>query len=104
MLVNLINIEHCTMKFLKYNNKAPEKYQNCSVQEFRFLLCKKIREQVFIASFVKTFETDLKSSSIFEDLIQHIFYQEKSSENLYTGVKYYESISFSSSCLVHIVL
>lgn len=82
MLANLINIAYCAMKLLPYSDKAFEKYRDHSVQEFRFLLSEKIREQVFIASFVETLETGLKSSPIIESLIQRIFHQEKSSANL----------------------
>jgi len=69
MLVNLVNIA--------YSDKVFEKYRDCSVQEFRFALSEKIREQVYIASFVETLETGLKSTPIIESLIQRIFHQEK---------------------------
>lgn len=82
MLVNLINIAYCAMKLLPYSDAAFEKYQDYSVQEFRFALSEKIREQVFIASFVETVQTGLKSSPIIESLIQRIFHQEKASVNL----------------------
>ena len=82
MLINLINIAYCAMKLLPYSDKTFEKYQDCSVQEFRFSLSERIREQVFIASFVETLETGLKSSPVIESLIHHIFHQEKSSVNL----------------------
>ena len=82
MLINLINIAYCAMKLLPYSDKAFEKYRDYSVQELRFSLSERIREQVFIASFVGTLETGLKSSPVIQSLIQHIFHQEKSSANL----------------------
>ena len=82
MLINLINIAYCAMKLLPYSDKAFEKYQDCSVQELRFSLSERIREQVFIASFVGTIETGQKTSPVIQSLIQHIFHQEKSSVNL----------------------
>ena len=82
MLINLINIAYCAMKLMPYSDKVFEKYRDYSVQEFRFLLSERIREQVFIASFVGTLETGQKSSPVIENLIQHIFHQEKSSVNL----------------------
>ncbi len=82
MLINLVNIAYCAMKLLPYSDKAFEKYRDCSAQDFRFSLSERIREQVFIASFVETLETGLKSSPVIESLIQLIFHQEKSSVNL----------------------
>ncbi len=82
MLINLINIAYCAMKLLPYSDGAFEKYQDCSVQEFRFSLSKRIREQVFIARFAEMLETRLRSSLIIESLIRRIFYQGKSSVNL----------------------
>ena len=82
MLINLVNIAYCAMKLLPYSDKAFEKYRDCSAQDFRFSLSERIREQVFIASFVETLETGLKSSPIIESLIQRIFHQKKSSVNL----------------------
>ncbi|GFI24224.1 hypothetical protein IMSAGC011_03020 [Lachnospiraceae bacterium] len=62
MLVNLINITHCTMKILPYKDKAFLKYQSESVQEFRFVPSGQIREQVFYAIFVENIETHIKSN------------------------------------------
>ena len=61
MLVNLINISYCAMKILPYQDATLKKYQNISVQEFRFILSSQIREQVFYAHFVKNIENRIKS-------------------------------------------
>ena len=61
MLVNLINISYCAMKILPYQDATLKKYQNISVQEFRFILSSQIREQVFYAHFVKNIENCIKS-------------------------------------------
>lgn len=70
MLVNLINITYCAMKLLPYQDSSFEKYQTESVQEFRFALSERIREQVFYAIFVKKLETQIKSDAIIKALKQ----------------------------------
>lgn len=70
MLVNLINITYCAMKILPYKDEAFSKYQTESVQEFRFALSEKIRQQVFYALFVERIETCIKSNSIINALKQ----------------------------------
>ena len=61
LLANLINISYCAMKILPYQDATLKKYQNISVQEFRFILSSQIREQVFYAYFVKNIENCIKS-------------------------------------------
>lgn len=72
MLVNLINITYCAMKILPYKDEAFSKYRTESVQEFRFALSEKIRQQVFYALFVDKIETCIKSNSIMNALKQLI--------------------------------
>ena len=62
MLVNLINISYCAMKLLPYQEEKFSEYRSESVQDFRFFISQKIREQIFYASFVQTIETGIKSS------------------------------------------
>ena len=69
MLVNLINLAYCTMKLLPYHDKDYAKYRDESVQEFRFVLSSKIREQIIFATFVKNIETTIKSNAIKEALV-----------------------------------
>ena len=68
MLVNLINIAYCAMKILPYQDASFQKYQDKSVQEFRFVLSSQIREQVFYAHFVKNIESHIKSNQLFNTL------------------------------------
>ena len=68
MLVNLINIAYCAMKILPYQDASFQKYQDKSVQEFRFVLSSQIREQVFYAHFVKNIESHIKSNRLFNTL------------------------------------
>jgi len=62
MLVNLINIAYGAMKLLPYQDEAFSKYRNESVQDFRFALSERIRQEVFFATFVKKSESIIKSS------------------------------------------
>ncbi|WP_458454606.1 hypothetical protein, partial [Methanobrevibacter sp.] len=62
MLINLINIVYCAMKILPYQDATWKEYQHKSVQEFRFALSSKIREQVFYAHLVKSIENCIKSN------------------------------------------
>ena len=48
MLVNLINIAYCAMKLLPYQDEAFSKYRRESVQDFRFALSERIRQEVFL--------------------------------------------------------
>ena len=63
-MINLITILYSAMKLLPYLEKDVSEYQTDSVQDFRWYLSKKIREQLIIQSFIKTLETQIKSSSI----------------------------------------
>ena len=63
-MLNLITILYSAMKLLPYLENDFSEYQTESVQEFRWYLSKQIREQLIIQSFVKTLETQIKSSSI----------------------------------------
>ena len=60
MLVNLINIAYCAMKLLPYQDEAFSKYRKESVQDFRFALSERIRQEVFYATFVKKSENIIK--------------------------------------------
>lgn len=64
MLVNLINLAYCAMKLLPYQDNGYAKYRNESVQEFRFVLSGKIREQVIFATFAKNIKTTIKSNTV----------------------------------------
>ena len=68
MLVNLINISYCAMKLLPYQDREFREYRGQSVQEFRFVLSGKIRQQVFYAHFVKNIETQIKSNAVMKAL------------------------------------
>ena len=70
MLVNLINISCCAMKLLPYLEEPFSKYRNASVQEFRFILSERIRQQVFYANLVQNIETHIKSNIIIKALKQ----------------------------------
>ena len=75
MLVNLINISYCAMKFLPYQNEHFSEYRTKSVQEFRFELSQGIRSQIFFATFVKNIETHIKSNAMTKALKQLIHQQ-----------------------------
>ncbi len=62
MLVNLINIAYCAMKLLPYQYEIFSKYRSESVQDFRFALSERIRQEVFLTIFVKKSESMIKSS------------------------------------------
>ena len=68
LLVNLINITYCAMKILPYQDEAFEKYRTESVQEFRFILSEKIRQEIFFANFMQTIETSIKSTAVLNAL------------------------------------
>lgn len=68
MLVNLINIAYCAMKLLPYQDEAFSKYRRESVQDFRFVLSERIRQEVFFATFVKKSESIIKSSALMRAL------------------------------------
>ena len=70
MMVNLININYCAMKMLPYVDKEFADYKDKSVQGFRFVLSKGIREQMFFASFVQNIETQIKSKSVINAIKQ----------------------------------
>lgn len=72
MLVNLVNIAYRAMKLLPYQDEAFSKYRTESVQEFRFALSGKIREQVFFTTFVHTAENSIKSNAFTEALKQPV--------------------------------
>ena len=52
------------MKLLPYLEKDFSEYQTESVQDFRWYLSKRIREQLIIQRFVTFLENEIKSSSI----------------------------------------
>lgn len=68
MLVNLINISYCSMKLLPYLEEPFAQYRNASVQEFRFVLSGRIRQQIFYVNLVQNIETHIKSSAIIKAL------------------------------------
>jgi hypothetical protein len=72
MLVNLINISYSAMKILPYADETFADGRSKSVQEFRFAISERIREQVFFASFVQSLETHNKSVTIITLLKQWV--------------------------------
>ena len=72
LLVNLVNITYCAMKILPYQDTTFSKYRMESVQEFRFALSGKIREQVFFTAFVKNAESNIKSVTVIKALKQMV--------------------------------
>ena len=73
MMVNLINVAYCSMKILPYMDDAFSEYRKESVQEFRFFVSGKIREQVFIASFINSCENNIKSNTVMNLLKRKVF-------------------------------
>ena len=70
MLVNLINISYCAMKIFPYTEKTFSQYRGGSVQEFRFAISGRIRQQVFYVNLVENIETHIKSNVIAKVLKQ----------------------------------
>lgn len=68
LLVNLINIAYCAMKLLPYQYEIFTKHRNESIQDFRFTLSERIRQEVFFATFVKDSESIIKSSALMRAL------------------------------------
>jgi hypothetical protein len=60
------------MKILPYQDTTFSKYRMESVQEFRFALSGKIREQVFFTAFVKNAESNIKSVTVIKALKQMV--------------------------------
>lgn len=72
MMVNLVNVAYSAMKLLPYLEEEFAGYQSHSVQEFRFTLSERIREQVIFASFVGLFENGIKSNTVINLLKQKV--------------------------------
>ena len=72
LFVNLINITYCAMKILPYKDSLFADFKQESVQEFRFVLNQKIREQIFYAYLVKNIESAIKSNAVKNALKQWI--------------------------------
>ena len=71
MLVNLFNISYCAMKLFPYMEETFSQYRGGgSVQEFRFALSGRIRQQVFYDNLVQNIETHTKSNAIAKALKQ----------------------------------
>lgn len=68
MLVNFINISYCAMKLLPYMEESLSQYRGGSVQEFRFAISGRIRQQVFYANLAQNIETHIKSNIIVKAL------------------------------------
>ena len=68
LLVNLINITYCAMKILPYQDEAFAKYRTESVQEFRFILSEKIRQEIFFVNFMQNIENSIKSTAVLNAL------------------------------------
>lgn len=68
LLVNLINITYCAMKILPYQDEAFAKYRTESVQEFRFILSEKIKQEIFFVNFMQNIETSIKSTAVLNAL------------------------------------
>lgn len=71
MMVNLINISYCAMKLLPYKEEAFSGYRAASVQEFRFALSERIRQEMFYVNLMKNIETHIKSNVIV-DALKHL--------------------------------
>lgn len=63
-MINLITILYSGMKLLPYLEEDFFEYQTESVQDFRWYLSKRIREQLIIQRFVTSLENNIKSCSI----------------------------------------
>ena len=70
MLVNLINISYCAMKIFPYTEETFFQYRGGSVQEFRFAISGRIRQQIFYANLVQNIENHIKSNVIAKVLKQ----------------------------------
>ena len=70
MLVNLINISYCAMKIFPYTEETFFQYRGGSVQEFRFAISGRIRQQIFYANLVQNIENYIKSNVIAKVLKQ----------------------------------
>ena len=68
LMVNLVNISYSAMKILPYKYPEFSEYRTQSVQDFRFALGKRIREDVFLWTFEKKLEKAEKSVDIFKVL------------------------------------
>ena len=77
MLVNLINISYCAMKIFPYTEETFFQYRGGSVQEFRFAISGRIRQQIFYVNLVKNIETYIKSNVIAEAL-KHLYWKQSS--------------------------
>ena len=75
MLVNLINISYCAMKLLPYMDNTFAAYRGGSVQEFRFALSERIRQQVFYANLVQNAEIHIKSTILIKAL-KHLCFKQ----------------------------
>lgn len=71
MMVNLINISYCAMKLLPYKEEVFSGYRAASVQEFRFALSERIRQEIFYVNLMKNIETHIKSNVIV-DALKHL--------------------------------
>ena len=69
-VVHVQHISYCVMKLLPYVDKEFADYKDKSVQEFRFVISKGIREQIFFASFVQNIEPQIKSISLIKAIKQ----------------------------------
>ena len=49
-------------------DEAFAKYRTESVQEFRFILSEKIRQEIFFTNFMQTIETSIKSAAVLNAL------------------------------------
>ncbi len=78
MLVNLINIAYCAMKILPHQEQTFAEYRFESVQEFRFSLSERIRQQIFFATFMQKAETHIKSIAVVKALKQLVQQQNNS--------------------------
>ena len=82
LMVNLVNISYSAMKILPYQYPEFSEYRNQSVQDFRFALGKRIREDVFLWTFEKKLEKAEKSVDIFKVLDSLLSKQSHQSQNL----------------------
>ena len=82
LMVNLVNISYSAMKILTYQYPEFSEYRTQSVQDFRFALGKRIREDVFLWTFEKKLEKAEKSVDVFKVLDSLLSRQNHQSQNL----------------------
>ena len=68
LVTDPIKFSYCAMKILPYQDETFAKYRTESVQEFRFILSEKIRQEIFFVNFMQNIETSIKSTAVLNAL------------------------------------